>query len=195
MSQHGGDTASLAAAGPSKPPLQLRERTASAWKDFQSLVSENAIADDDDDGGKSPTQKADREEKEQMFKKWQGFASGLQNTVTLPQRVPSVKHHHKPSAVQTIHEEHHPQATHKPVSLLGDPNVDSVISKVQVFKGGISDVLPVTDFQSLAITGSLLESRWMLNHFYLEASTRLYLVGTAMYAPFCCLMCLAVLEH
>lgn len=56
----------------------------------------------------------------------------------------------------------------KSVSLLGDPNVDSVISKVQVFKGGISDVLPVTDFQALAITGSLLESKWMLNYFFFE---------------------------
>jgi hypothetical protein len=56
----------------------------------------------------------------------------------------------------------------KSVSLLGDPNVDSVISKVQVFKGGITDVFPVTDFQSLAITGSLLESKWMLNYFFLE---------------------------
>jgi len=56
----------------------------------------------------------------------------------------------------------------KSVSLLGDPNVDSVISKVQVFKGGISDVFPVTDFQSLAITGSLLESKWMLNYFFME---------------------------
>jgi hypothetical protein len=70
--------------------------------------------------------------------------------------------------VHTIHED--TNTTSKSVSLLGDPNVDSVISKVQVFKGGISDVLPVTDFQSLAITGTLLESRWMLNHFYLDGS-------------------------
>jgi hypothetical protein len=58
----------------------------------------------------------------------------------------------------------------KSISLLGDANVDSVISKVQVFKGGISDVLPVTDFQALAITGSLLESKWMLNYFFLEGN-------------------------
>lgn len=66
----------------------------------------------------------------------------------------------------TIQEDNEPIP--KSISLLGDPNVDSVISKVQVFKGGISDVFPVTDFQALAITGTLLESRWMLNYFYLD---------------------------
>ena len=60
-------------------------------------------------------------------------------------------------------------------SLVKASNIDtflqsSICPKVGVFKGGISDVLPVTDFQSLAITGTLLESRWMLNYFYLDGS-------------------------
>ncbi|KAF2802919.1 nonribosomal peptide synthase-like protein [Mytilinidion resinicola] len=58
-----------------------------------------------------------------------------------------------------------PSATSAEVN--DSPIQDSIISKVRVFKGGISDVLPVTDFQALAITGALLESKWMLNHFYL----------------------------
>ena len=45
---------------------------------------------------------------------------------------------------------------------------ESIVPKIQVFRGGIADVLPATDFQSLAITGTLLESRWMLNYFYLD---------------------------
>jgi hypothetical protein len=39
---------------------------------------------------------------------------------------------------------------------------------VHVFKGGISEVYPVTDFQALAITGTLMESKWMLNYFHLD---------------------------
>ncbi|KAK2757240.1 NRPS [Arachnomyces sp. PD_36] len=45
-----------------------------------------------------------------------------------------------------------------------------ICPKIGFFKGGISDVLPVTDFQSLSLTASLFESRWMLNYFYLEGS-------------------------
>jgi aryl carrier-like protein len=60
-------------------------------------------------------------------------------------------------------------------SLVKASNIDaflqsSICPKVGVFKGGIADVLPVTDFQSLAITGTLLESRWMLNYFYLDGA-------------------------
>jgi hypothetical protein len=156
MSQAGGDAASIkeAVAGSSK----LRgERKTSAWEDFKSIVSEQAIADDDEEDSDRP--QADRE---QIFQKWRGFANTMQSSV--PQRIPSQKLQ-RPTAVQTIHED---PSAHKSVSLLGDPNVDSVISKVQVFKGGISDVLPVTDFQGLAITGTLLESKWMLNYFYLD---------------------------
>ena len=63
--------------------------------------------------------------------------------------------------------------TYECFSLLDVPSVDAflqnyVCPNVHVFRGGIVDVLPVTDFQSLAITGALLESRWMLNYFYLD---------------------------
>ena len=47
---------------------------------------------------------------------------------------------------------------------------DNVCPKIKLFRGGIVDVLPVTDFQALSITGGLLESRWMLNYFYLEGA-------------------------
>ena len=63
-------------------------------------------------------------------------------------------------------------------SLVKATNIDAFLQsnicpKVGVFKGGIADVLPVTDFQGLAITGSLLESRWMLNYFFLDGSGHL----------------------
>jgi acyl carrier protein len=45
---------------------------------------------------------------------------------------------------------------------------NTIIPNVGVFKGGISDVLPASDFQALAVTGSLLKSRWMLNYFFLD---------------------------
>ncbi|KAF2276611.1 nonribosomal peptide synthase [Westerdykella ornata] len=168
-SQAGGESV----AGPSKQANAFRERASSAWKDFQSIVSEHAIIDENDkedgESGRVALSKADRtteqekekEKTERAFKRWQGFT--LSNNQTQSTR-PTQKHQHQAS-VQTIPED--PNA-HKSVSLLGDPSVDSVISKVQVFKGGISDVLPATDFQSLAITGTLLESRWMLNYFYLD---------------------------
>ncbi|KAL2871703.1 nonribosomal peptide synthase Pes1 [Aspergillus lucknowensis] len=43
-----------------------------------------------------------------------------------------------------------------------------ICPKIGFFKGGISDVLPVTDFQALSLTAQLFESRWMLNYFYLD---------------------------
>ena len=60
-------------------------------------------------------------------------------------------------------------------SLLDVSNIDIFLQEyvcphVHVFRGGIVDVLPVTDFQALAIAGTLLETRWMLNYFYLEGS-------------------------
>ncbi|KAL4874810.1 hypothetical protein BJY04DRAFT_224650 [Aspergillus karnatakaensis] len=56
----------------------------------------------------------------------------------------------------------------KPVEL-DDTSLRAAISpKIGVFKGGIVDVLPVTDFQSLSIAATMFESRWMLNYFYLE---------------------------
>ena len=64
---------------------------------------------------------------------------------------------------------------YEPFSLLDTGDIstflqDHVCSQINIFRGGILDVMPVSDFQSLAITGSLLESRWMLNYFYLDGS-------------------------
>jgi hypothetical protein len=64
-------------------------------------------------------------------------------------------------------------ALYKRFSLLDTFDVDALLResigpKVRSFKGGIVDVFPVTDFQALAVTGSLMESKWMLNYFYLE---------------------------
>lgn len=61
-------------------------------------------------------------------------------------------------------------STYERFSLLASSNVDtflqtSIVPHVGVFKGGLQDVLPATDFQSLAVSGALLESRWMLNYF------------------------------
>jgi aryl carrier-like protein len=58
-------------------------------------------------------------------------------------------------------------------SLLEAANVDAFLQdnicpKVTTFRGGIIDVFPVTDFQALAITGTLMESKWMLNYFHLS---------------------------
>ncbi|EAQ90170.1 hypothetical protein CHGG_06789 [Chaetomium globosum CBS 148.51] len=66
-------------------------------------------------------------------------------------------------------------------SLLAASNVDaflqaSIVPQVCVFRGGISDVLPATDFQSLSVAGALLESRWMLNYFYLDGKGPLNVV-------------------
>ncbi|KAL2836009.1 hypothetical protein BJY01DRAFT_252206 [Aspergillus pseudoustus] len=44
----------------------------------------------------------------------------------------------------------------------------AICPKIGVFKGGIVDILPATDFQSLSITATMFESRWMLNYFYLD---------------------------
>ncbi|KAL3460706.1 hypothetical protein BJX64DRAFT_290019 [Aspergillus heterothallicus] len=44
----------------------------------------------------------------------------------------------------------------------------AICPRIGVFKGGIVDILPVTDFQSLSITATMFESRWMLNYFYLD---------------------------
>jgi aryl carrier-like protein len=61
-------------------------------------------------------------------------------------------------------------------ALLKAANIDSkflqkyICPRIGVFKGGIADVLPVTDFQALSITGALLDSRWMLNYFCLDGT-------------------------
>lgn len=64
---------------------------------------------------------------------------------------------------------------YQPFSLLKISDIDTFLQthicpKVHTFRGGILDVLPCTDFQSLAVAGSLLESRWMLNYFYLDGT-------------------------
>lgn len=64
-------------------------------------------------------------------------------------------------------------ALYQRYSLLEAANVDAFLQdnicpRVSTFRGGIIDVFPVTDFQSLAITGMLTESKWMLNYFHLS---------------------------
>lgn len=64
---------------------------------------------------------------------------------------------------------------YQPLSLLGqqDPERfvrDTVCPLVGVSRASIIDVLPTTDFQAQAVQGSLLDSRWMLNFFYLDGS-------------------------
>jgi hypothetical protein len=165
MSQAGEPSAARDRPGSiSKSRPQLPERTASLWRDFQSIASEHAIADGDSDEVLTPPLKTEQGKGDHMFKKWQGFGGDLHSAQQSPPPRTLTNNRRMPT---TIRENEEPSAN-KSISLLGDPNVDSVISKVQVFKGGISDVLPVTDFQSLAITGTLLESKWMLNYFYLD---------------------------
>ncbi|KAI4100226.1 MAG: hypothetical protein L6R37_005598 [Teloschistes peruensis] len=55
-------------------------------------------------------------------------------------------------------------------SLLQSSNVEDFLQnyicpKIGIFRGGVVDAFPVTDFQALAVTGTLVESRWMLNYF------------------------------
>ncbi|TVY94268.1 Nonribosomal peptide synthetase [Lachnellula willkommii] len=64
-------------------------------------------------------------------------------------------------------------AIYQRYSLLEAANVDAFLQenicpKVRAFRGGIIDVFPVTDFQALAVMGTLMESKWMLNYFFLE---------------------------
>lgn len=64
-------------------------------------------------------------------------------------------------------------AMYQRYSLLEAANVDAFLQeeicpKIRAFRGGILDVYPVTDFQALAVTGTLMESKWMLNYFFLE---------------------------
>jgi hypothetical protein len=162
MSRAGeGSIAGLEKGGPSKSGYNLPARAASLWDDFQSVVSEYK---GDGNSARPPTAEPEQARQE-AFKKWQGLKPGKP-----PARPQAFRRASSRSVVPqvTIQEGIESNSLKPTVSLLGDPNVDSVISKVQVFKGGISDVLPVTDFQSLAITGSLMESRWMLNYIFLE---------------------------
>lgn len=59
----------------------------------------------------------------------------------------------------------------RPTKAVDDASVQSgICPKIGVFKGGIADVLPVTDFQAMSLTATLFKSRWMLNYFFLEGS-------------------------
>ncbi|KAG8530149.1 NRPS [Bacidia gigantensis] len=58
-------------------------------------------------------------------------------------------------------------------SYFGAANVEAFIQdyicpKIGVFRGGIVDVLPVTDFQALSVMGTLIEPRWMLNYMFFD---------------------------
>lgn len=66
----------------------------------------------------------------------------------------------------------------KPFSLLQTSSVEDflqnyVCPKIGIFRGGIVDAFPVTDFQALAVTGTLIESRWMLNYFTFDGEGNL----------------------
>lgn len=59
----------------------------------------------------------------------------------------------------------------RPSKAVDDASVQSgICPKIGVFKGGIADVLPVTDFQAMSLTATLFKSRWMLNYFFLEGN-------------------------
>lgn len=59
----------------------------------------------------------------------------------------------------------------RPTKAMDDASVQSgICPKIGVFKGGIADVLPVTDFQAMSLTATLFKSRWMLNYFFLEGN-------------------------
>jgi hypothetical protein len=142
-------------AGPSGP----NGRAASLWNDFQSAISDYQ---GDTHSIIPRTPPADKDNRERL-QKWSAHTSSQR-----PARPQQIRRFSSRSTVSWAIEEN--PTLNQQVSLLGTASIDTVLSKVQVFKGGISDVLPVTDFQSLAITGSLLESKWMLNYFYLEGS-------------------------
>ncbi|KAJ5098889.1 hypothetical protein N7532_005890 [Penicillium argentinense] len=59
----------------------------------------------------------------------------------------------------------------RPSKAVDDASLQSgICPKIGVFKGGIADVLPVTDFQAMSLTATLFKSRWMLNYFFLEGN-------------------------
>ncbi|KAL8722265.1 MAG: hypothetical protein Q9225_001212 [Loekoesia sp. 1 TL-2023] len=66
----------------------------------------------------------------------------------------------------------------KHFSLLQTTSVEDFLQnyicpKIGIFRGGIVDAFPVTDFQALAVTGTLIESRWMLNYFTFDGNGNL----------------------
>ncbi|KAL8675784.1 MAG: hypothetical protein Q9224_007382, partial [Gallowayella concinna] len=78
----------------------------------------------------------------------------------------------------TEHEDVEDQGAVKHFSLLQATNVedflqDYICPKIGTFRGGIVDAFPVTDFQALAVTGTLIEARWMLNYFTFDGEGNL----------------------
>ncbi len=155
----GGSVAGRSVGGQSRS--RPHERTPSNWSDFQELMSDPNADTKSMAPNEMPAEPELSSRDSTMFKRWQGLTTNQANPTA------SRKVSQKSLVTHTI-QEGDESSLNRSVSMLGDPNVDSVISKVQVFKGGISDVFPVTDFQSLAITGTLMESKWMLNYFYLD---------------------------
>ena len=79
---------------------------------------------------------------------------------------------------ETEHEDVDEENQIKHFSLLQASNVetflqDYICPKVGIFRGGIVDAFPVTDFQALAVTGTLIGSRWMLNYFTFDGEGNL----------------------
>lgn len=67
------------------------------------------------------------------------------------------------------------EQAYQPFAMLGQEDAekfvrDHVCTLAGVSRASVLDVLPTTDFQTQAIMGSLLASRWMLNHFYLDST-------------------------
>lgn len=44
-----------------------------------------------------------------------------------------------------------------------------ICPQIGVFRGGVIDAFPVTDFQAFSIAGHFVDSKWMLNHFHFES--------------------------
>jgi non-ribosomal peptide synthase protein (TIGR01720 family) len=155
----GGSVAGRSVGGQSRS--HLHGRAASIWSDFQEIMPDPNADTKSMAPSEVPVEPEMSQRDSTMFKKLQELTNSQAKPTT------SRKASSRSLATHTI-QEGVESSLNRSVSMLGDPNVDSVISKVQVFKGGISDVFPVTDFQSLAITGTLMESKWMLNYFYLD---------------------------
>ena len=63
--------------------------------------------------------------------------------------------------------------SYEPFSMLRKSDAEQFIRReicpfIGMSRASILDILPTTDFQAQAIAGQMLESRWMLNHFYLD---------------------------
>lgn len=77
------------------------------------------------------------------------------------------------AALLTVNALSTPQAIHEPFSTIGDSDIDSFLERVVcpragVEKSNVADVVRTTNFQDMAITGALTESRWMLNYFWFD---------------------------